>query len=248
MRVFKIFIDPGHGGKDNGASNGELIEDNMNLVTATAAAEFLRKYGCEVKLSRTWDTYLSLTERAVMANNWGADYFISCHYNAGGGDRGEVLHSVTHGGSYSLAQAIGAQLSALGQTQMKFYSKKASSGNGDYFTVIAKSKAPAVIVEPCFIDNAADAKFADTQAEQQAIGVAIAKGMLDLLNIKYNETEEVEMIYNYIDNNMPEWARPTIQRLVDKGYLKGNEKGELGLNDTMLKIFVVHDRAGVYDN
>ena len=55
------------------------------------------------------------------------------------------------------------------------------------------------------------------------------------------------MIYNYNDENMPQWARPTIQKLVDKGLLKGNEKGELGLNDTMLKIFVINDRAGLYN-
>lgn len=58
---------------------------------------------------------------------------------------------------------------------------------------------------------------------------------------------KVEMIYNYIDENMPEWARPTIQKLVDKGLLKGNEKGELGLNDTMLKLLVINDRAGLYN-
>ena len=55
-----------------------------------------------------------------------------------------------------------------------------------------------------------------------------------------------EMIYNYIDANMPDWAHATIQKLVDKGFLKGDETGALGLNDTMLKIFVVNDRAGVY--
>ena len=42
--------------------------------------------------------------------------------------------------------------------------------------------------------------------------------------IKTLNAEETEMIYNYIDNNMPDWARPTIQKLCDKGYLKGNEK------------------------
>ena len=61
------------------------------------------------------------------------------------------------------------------------------------------------------------------------------------------QSEDKEMIYNYIDNNMPEWARPTIQKLVDKGFLRGNDKGELGLDDVMLKIFVVNDRAGLYD-
>lgn len=58
--------------------------------------------------------------------------------------------------------------------------------------------------------------------------------------------KEDKMIYNYIDENMPEWARGTIKKLVDKGYLRGNENGELGLDDTMLKLLVINDRAGLY--
>lgn len=57
---------------------------------------------------------------------------------------------------------------------------------------------------------------------------------------------ENPMIYNYIDKNMPEWARPTIQKLVGKGYLVGNNKGELGLTDSDLRQYVVNDRAGIY--
>ena len=55
-----------------------------------------------------------------------------------------------------------------------------------------------------------------------------------------------KMIYNYIDKNMPEWARPTIQKLVDKGYLQGNENG-LDLTDELLRMLVINDRAGLYD-
>lgn len=55
-----------------------------------------------------------------------------------------------------------------------------------------------------------------------------------------------KMIYNYIDQNMPQWARPTIQKLVDKGILKGNEQGELGLDDDLLRMLVINDRAGIY--
>lgn len=58
---------------------------------------------------------------------------------------------------------------------------------------------------------------------------------------------ENKMIYNYIDKNMPDWARPTIQKLVDKKILVGDEKGELGLTDEMLRIYVINDRAGLYD-
>ena len=54
------------------------------------------------------------------------------------------------------------------------------------------------------------------------------------------------MIYNYIDKNMPKWARPTIQKLVDKGILQGDENG-LGLTDDLLRVLVINDRAGLYD-
>lgn len=56
-----------------------------------------------------------------------------------------------------------------------------------------------------------------------------------------------QMTYNYIDDNMPEWARPTIQKLSDKGVLKGDENG-LNLTEDLMRILVISDRAGVYDN
>lgn len=57
---------------------------------------------------------------------------------------------------------------------------------------------------------------------------------------------ENPMIYNYIDENMPSWAKPTIQKLVEKGLLKGDENG-LHLTDSDLKQFVINDRARIYD-
>jgi N-acetylmuramoyl-L-alanine amidase len=54
------------------------------------------------------------------------------------------------------------------------------------------------------------------------------------------------MVYNWMDDNMPQWARPTVQKLLDRGLLQGNEKGELELDDTMLRLLVINDRAGLY--
>ena len=62
-----------------------------------------------------------------------------------------------------------------------------------------------------------------------------------------DDKEEKEMIYNYIDENMPDWAKPTVQKLIDKGALKGNEKGELLLTGTMLRLFVIFDKEGYFD-
>ena len=53
------------------------------------------------------------------------------------------------------------------------------------------------------------------------------------------------MIWNYIDDNMPEWARPTIQKLADKGLLKGGENG-LNLTEELMRLLVINDRAGLY--
>ena len=70
-------------------------------------------------------------------------------------------------------------------------------------------------------------------------------GIIDRLADRITKLEQ-PMIYNYIDKNMPEWARPTMQKLVDKGILKGDENG-LHLTDSDLRQFVINDRAGLYD-
>lgn len=55
------------------------------------------------------------------------------------------------------------------------------------------------------------------------------------------------MIYDYMDSNMPEYAKPTIQKLMDKGYLKGDASGRLGLDESMIRIMVILDRSGAFD-
>lgn len=57
---------------------------------------------------------------------------------------------------------------------------------------------------------------------------------------------EPTMIYAWIDNNMPEWARPTIEKLYSSGYLKGDSQGRLNLDYNTLRILVVLDRAGAF--
>lgn len=67
------------------------------------------------------------------------------------------------------------------------------------------------------------------------------------LNSKITELKKATMVYNYMDDNMPSWAKPTIQKLMDKGYIKGDDTGKLGLTMDMIKMFVVNDRAGLYN-
>jgi hypothetical protein len=72
--------------------------------------------------------------------------------------------------------------------------------------------------------------------------------MYEVLELqKRIEALENKMIYNYVDENMPAWAVPTVTKLIRKGFLLGNENGELGLTDEILRILVVNDRTGIYD-
>ena len=52
--------------------------------------------------------------------------------------------------------------------------------------------------------------------------------------------------FNYIDDNMNEAYKPTIEKLVSAGILQGNEKGELMLTTDMMRILTILDRAGVF--
>ena len=73
------------------------------------------------------------------------------------------------------------------------------------------------------------------------------KLMIDELSNRLVKVEK-PMKYGYVDNNMPEYAKPTIQKLINKGYLKGESNGNLNLTDDMLRILVILDRSGKFDN
>jgi hypothetical protein len=57
--------------------------------------------------------------------------------------------------------------------------------------------------------------------------------------------ERTGVRYRYI-NEVPEWARPTIKKLLNKKFLKG-EDGNLALTYDLVRGFVVNDRAGDYN-
>jgi N-acetylmuramoyl-L-alanine amidase len=77
-----VVIDPGHGGENTGATQGAVIEKEVNLDASLKLAASLRRRGFSVVLTRTTDVFLTLEERAVMANQIGADLFICMHANA----------------------------------------------------------------------------------------------------------------------------------------------------------------------
>lgn len=83
LGVRRIVIDPGHGGKDPGASAFGMQEKDIVLqIAKKLAIKLKQELGSEVILTRTKDVFLSLEERTAIANTSGADLFISLHLNA----------------------------------------------------------------------------------------------------------------------------------------------------------------------
>ncbi|MFA5411162.1 MAG: N-acetylmuramoyl-L-alanine amidase [Candidatus Omnitrophota bacterium] len=81
--VKKIVIDAGHGGNDPGAiGRTGLREKDVNLDIAKRLVNLLKDEGVEVVMTRSGDTFVSLERRVQIANNSGADIFISIHANA----------------------------------------------------------------------------------------------------------------------------------------------------------------------
>lgn len=73
------------------------------------------------------------------------------------------------------------------------------------------------------------------------------KTVLNTLSNKLDDlVKSTEKVYNYI-MEIPEWGRPTIQKLIDKGLYNGASADNLNLPENLLRTLVINDRAGLYD-
>lgn len=83
LRKARVLIDPGHGGKDTGATRKGIREKDINLKVAKRLYDLLVKEKMfDVKMSRNDDTFIPLGDRPVLANDFNADIFVSIHSNA----------------------------------------------------------------------------------------------------------------------------------------------------------------------
>ena len=178
--MVKIFIDPGHGGNDPGAVANGLKEKDLTLKIAKKIQSLLSEYeGVSVKLSRTTDVYLSLSERADMANKWEADYFISVHINAGGGTGFEsYIYNKPSTKSVAYQNVIHPEImKAIGN--VKDRGKKRAN-----FAVVRETKMPAILTENLFIDNSSDAAKLKSDSFLSQIAFGHVQGLVKAFGLK----------------------------------------------------------------
>ncbi len=81
---FRIVIDAGHGGSDNGAQGFGLKEKDLALDIALRTRSILKNGGLSAFLTRNSDEDISLSARTEFAHQLKADLFVSIHINSGG--------------------------------------------------------------------------------------------------------------------------------------------------------------------
>lgn len=86
LKFKTIVIDPGHGGKDAGcvSKDKKTYEKNISLTVSKALKKKINEAFPDVKviLTRSKDEYITLNERADIANRNNADLFVSIHVNS----------------------------------------------------------------------------------------------------------------------------------------------------------------------
>lgn len=186
----KVFIGVGHGGSDPGAVANGFKEKDLNLTVATYVKYTLDRHKVETKMSRVADTSEELNDKIRRCNAFNPDFAIDIHHNAGGGDGAEAYHHYKGGKGKTYAENILAEVVKIGQNSRGCKTKRNALGK-DYFAFIRNTNAPAVIMECAFLDNKTDFAIVDTKAEQEKMGLAIAKGILKTLGIAYVEEKPV---------------------------------------------------------
>jgi N-acetylmuramoyl-L-alanine amidase len=185
----KICIDPGHGGSDPGAIGPTgLKEKDITLLVAQKVADKLQNMGVNVKLTRTDDNFVSLEKRCKIANNFGANYFVSIHCNSATNSTAkgtETYHAMGSTQGQKLAQAIQEELiQATGLTN------RGVKTAGYY--VLRYTNMPAALTELAFISNAEEEKLLKKPSFQEKVANAIVNGIAKAAGIQIKEDENVQ--------------------------------------------------------
>ncbi|QYM79068.1 N-acetylmuramoyl-L-alanine amidase [Horticoccus luteus] len=195
-----IVLDPGHGGRDHGTST---YEKTYALDVARRAKPLLEAAGFRVVLTRTEDAFVSLPERAVIANTSHADVFVSIHFNALPKDTktsGLEIFTFAPVGqrstdSWSPGKADDREdeaspgnrcdywnsvLAHALQNRMSKDLKTFDRGKKQaHWSVLRPLHCPGVLVECGFLTSATEAKKIGTEAYRQRLAETLVAGLVD---------------------------------------------------------------------
>lgn len=182
----KIYLDPGHGGHDPGAIGKKSNEKTNVLKVAKEIKKLLEKQGHTVRLSRSTDKFVILSERAADANNWGADIFASLHNNAAVSTASGFETFVYSGSISDRTKKLQKAVHNAIANKIGINNRGTKSAN---FAVLRQSKMSAMLIEYAFITNTEDEKILTTKIN--ALAQWTADGISDFYGGKASKPTPV---------------------------------------------------------
>lgn len=183
-------LHAGHGGADPGAVYQGRQEKDDNLKLALAVGERLQNSGLDVYYTRTEDIYQTPYQKAMAANESGADFLVSLHRNSSEYPNQytgvETLIYDKNGEKAEIAEDINEELENIG-----FRNNGVKIRPG--LVILRRSKMPAVLVESGFINSEEDNRLFDEEFDRIADGIADAI----LKNFSLTGEEETEQEETY---------------------------------------------------
>jgi N-acetylmuramoyl-L-alanine amidase len=149
----KWLQDGGHGGSDPGAVAKGNVEKEYTLEASLYVNKRLKEHGIVSSVTRTNDVTLEEDDRVAAVKNSGADFCISHHFNAGGGEGAEFIHSLHSDGAFE--QALVAEFRKAGyplRNRPVFY--REGKADSDYYYMHRRTgKVKTTIIEYEFVDG-----------------------------------------------------------------------------------------------
>ncbi|NLW82793.1 MAG: N-acetylmuramoyl-L-alanine amidase [Phycisphaerae bacterium] len=173
-----VVIDPGHGGRDPGAiSYLGHYEKDIVLQISRRLATILQQRGIQVIMTRQGDTFIELEERAAIANQAGANLFVSIHADS----HNDRMHQ---GFTLYIARSASEASRRFGRSFENTLSMTGIPSKGlrtaDY-RVLVQTSVPAVLVETGFLSSPSEAALLLDGNHQERIAAAIADGIINAL-------------------------------------------------------------------
>lgn len=182
--MFKLYLDPGHGGTDSGAIGNGLLEKDLTLdIALRIRSLLLNNYeNVDVKMSRETDVFVSLTERTNAANTWQANYFLSIHINSADSNSAKGYEDFIYNGLTDSSQTATYQ-NILHEEITKINELFDRGKKKADFHVLRESYMPALLTENGFITNVEDATNLKDANWRQKVAEGHANGLARAFNL-----------------------------------------------------------------
>lgn len=167
-----VVIDAGHGGHDLGANDSYVYEKHINLDVARRLERSLKAAGFKTIMTRSNDTFISLSERSSIANRTRNAIFVSVHFNSS--YKTSALGIETYyraASSEKMAAAIHRELIK----NCRVPDRGVKTAN---FSVLRNTKHPAVLVEGGFVSNKDDRSAMCDPLYRQIVADSIARAIV----------------------------------------------------------------------